>query len=97
MEDDEVRMALRDLQGWIYDAQKKEIRKEWKMKDFMSAVRFINKLAELAESEGHHPDVHLTGYRRMEIALSTHSIGGISSNDFIMAAKIDDLPKELKR
>ena len=51
---------------------------------------------ELAEDEGHHPDLHLVGYRHVAIELWTHAIGGLSENDFITAAKIDLLPLQLK-
>ena len=57
----------------------------------MQAVTCINKIADLAEAEAHHPDLHLTGYRNLEIAISTHAIGGLSENDFILASKIDVL------
>jgi len=66
------------------------------MKGFLSAVEFIEKIAQVAEAEDHHPDLHLTGYRKLAIELSTHAIGGLSENDFILAAKIDQLPRQLK-
>jgi len=66
------------------------------MKDFMAAVKFIGCIAEIAESENHHPDIHLTGYRKLKVVLSTHAINGLSQNDFILAAKINELPVELK-
>ena len=59
--------------------------------DFVKAVAVINAISELAESEQHHPDLHLTGYRHLKIVLTTHAIGGLSENDFIVAAKIDQL------
>ena len=60
-------------------------------KHFLEAIRLINEIAEVAESEQHHPDLHLTGYRNVRIELTTHAIGGLSENDFIVAAKIDEL------
>ena len=66
------------------------------MKDFMAAIALINSIAEIAEKEDHHPDLHLTGYRNLRIELSTHSIGGLCENDFILAAKINELPKQIK-
>ncbi len=66
------------------------------MKDFLAAVALIRRLADVAEEQDHHPDVHLTGYRRLSLVLSTHSIGGLSENDFILAAQIEALPKTLK-
>ena len=61
-------------------------------KDFMAGIEFFNRVAELAEAEGHHPDLHLEGYRHVWIELWTHAIGGLSENDFILAAKIDQIP-----
>ena len=53
-------------------------------------------VAALAEAEGHHPDLHLEGYRKVAIEISTHAIGGLSENDFILAAKINELPIQAK-
>ena len=63
----------------------------------MAGIKFFNAVAELAEDEGHHPDLHLEGYRNVWIELWTHAIGGLSENDFILAAKIDELPIEVKK
>ena len=85
-----ARLLLQDVQGWeLIDG--KIIRKTVKRKDFLDAVSLIQKIAQIAEAEDHHPDLHLTGYRKLTIELSTHAIGGLSENDFILAAKIDDL------
>jgi 4a-hydroxytetrahydrobiopterin dehydratase len=85
-----ARALLQDLQGWeLVDG--KVIRKGVKRKDFMDAVSVIGRIAQIAESEDHHPDLHLTGYKTLTIELSTHAIGGLSENDFIVAAKIDKL------
>ena len=62
----------------------------------MAGLRFFQAVAEVAEAEGHHPDLHLVGYRNVAIEIWTHAIGGLSVNDFILAAKIDGLPVELK-
>ena len=69
----------------------KKIKREFKFKDFKEALDFINKVGELAESENHHPDIFLHNYKKVDITLSTHAIGGLSGNDFILAAKIDKL------
>ena len=61
-------------------------------KELSSLLAMVKGLAELAEEEGHHPDLHLVGYRNVEIEIWTHAIGGLSENDFILAAKIDRLP-----
>ena len=93
---EEAKSKIAGLEGWQISSDGKSLFKEYLMKDFVSAVRFTNGIAEVAEKEDHHPDIHLTGYRKLRIELSTHSIGGISENDFILAAKIEKLPKDLK-
>lgn len=65
--------------------------REFTKKNFVDAVQFIQKIAEVAEAEGHHPDIHLTDYKQLRVELTTHAIGGLSVNDFILAAKIDTL------
>lgn len=87
---------LLNLPGWVLSPDAKSIHADYVMKNFRSAVDFINKIMEIAESENHHPDIHLTSYRNLAVELSTHAIGGLSENDFILAAKIDKLPKQLK-
>ena len=93
---DEVKMLLESLPGWNLTNDGQRIRREWVVKNFMAAMDFFNRVAELAEDEGHHPDLHLVGYRNAAIELWTHAIGGLSENDFILAAKIDQLPVELR-
>ena len=61
------------------------------MAGFTEALAFVNKVGEIAEAEDHHPDIRIHGYRNVDLDLSTHSIGGLSQNDFIMAAKINEL------
>ncbi len=87
---------LNVLEGWALGENGNAIQKTFVMKDFLSAVRLIQKIAEVAEGEDHHPDLHLTGYRKLRVELSTHAIKGLSENDFILASKIEALPKELK-
>ncbi|MEK6261141.1 MAG: 4a-hydroxytetrahydrobiopterin dehydratase [Planctomycetota bacterium] len=87
---------LAKLQGWTIAHQGERIRKEWVVKNFLAAMRFFEQVARVAEAEGHHPDLHLVGYRNVAIEIWTHAIGGLSENDFILAAKIDELPVELK-
>lgn len=74
------------------DGKNKKIERKFKFKDFKEAMSFINKVAPIAESEGHHPDIEIS-YNRVELELTTHAIGGLSPNDFIMAAKIDGILK----
>jgi 4a-hydroxytetrahydrobiopterin dehydratase len=93
---DEARDQLKDLDGWHLTHDGQRIRKEWKVKNFVAGLDFFNRVAAVAETDGHHPDLHLEGYRNVAIELWTHAIGGLSENDFILAAKIDQLPIELK-
>ena len=87
---------LQELSEWRLAGNAKRIEAGYRMKNFISAVKLIQKIAAIAEKEDHHPDIHLTGYRNLKIELSTHAIGGLSENDFILAAKISRLPKDLK-
>ena len=87
---------LKWIPGWQLSPDGLRIQRHWVVKDFMAAIDFFDRVAHLAEKEGHHPDLHLNGYRHVTIELSTHAIGGLSDNDFIMAAKINELPIELK-
>jgi 4a-hydroxytetrahydrobiopterin dehydratase len=79
------------LPGWRLSPAADRIRRDWQAKDFSAAIRFFTQVAEVAEAEGHHPDLHLENYRHVWIELWTHSVGGLSENDFILAAKIDRL------
>lgn len=94
--DAEAQAQLAKLSGWSLTNEGQRIRKEWVVKNFMAGMRFFNEVAEVAESEGHHPDLHIVGYRNVSIEIWTHAIGGLSENDFILAAKIDQLPVDLK-
>ena len=88
---------LKDIPKWQIASDGKGIYRELLMKNFMAAIKFINTVAAVAEQENHHPDIHLEGYRKLRINLSTHALGGLSENDFIVAAKINQLPVELKK
>ena len=85
-----IKEYLRQTPGWTVASDEKSICREYAMENFMAAIRAINRVAEIAEAQGHHPDVHLTGYRKLRIVLTTHALGGLSRNDFIVAAKIND-------
>ena len=94
---DEATEQLKNVEGWELNADGKSIAREYVTKNFMTAINFIGEVAAIAEGEDHHPDIHLTGYRNLKIDLSTHAIGGLSENDFIVAAKVNGLPIELKQ
>lgn len=68
----------------------KKISRTFTFKNFREAMRFVNRVAELAETEDHHPDI-ATFWNRVVLTLTTHAIGGLSENDFILAAKIDKI------
>lgn len=93
----EAEEQLRQLYGWRISADGKRIVKQWTMKHFMAAMNFFNHVAALAELDGHHPDLHLEGYRQVRIEIWTHAINGLSENDFVLAAKIDELPIQIAR
>ncbi len=79
---------LTQLSGWTLSEDGKAIRKEYKFKNFKEVIAYFNRIAEIAESENHHPDLRI-GYSRVGVELSTHAIKGISENDFILASKFD--------
>lgn len=86
----EIEPLLKEISGWnIID--NKQIEKDYSFKNFKQAVSFINKIAEIAEAEGHHPDIFLHNYKKVKVTLSTFAVHGLSENDFIMAAKIDTI------
>ncbi|MEK7176902.1 MAG: 4a-hydroxytetrahydrobiopterin dehydratase [Patescibacteria group bacterium] len=60
-------------------------------KDFKEALEFVNKVGEIAEREGHHPNITLFDYKKVKLELYTHSIGGLSENDFILASHINNI------
>lgn len=79
---------LGEVAGWSYDG--KVIAKTWSFKNYYETLAFVNALAWVVHGEDHHPDLSV-GYNRCRVEFSTHSIGGISENDFICAAKIEAL------
>jgi 4a-hydroxytetrahydrobiopterin dehydratase len=93
---DRIEVLLNVLPTWKLTEDGKRIRREWRVKNFVTVLDFFNRVGQVAEEEGHHPDLHLVAYRNVAIELWTHAIDGLSENDFIMAAKIEALPLELK-
>ena len=87
---------LAQVPEWQVTSDGKRIRREWRVKNFTTALDFFNRVGEIAESEGHHPDLHVVGYRNVAIEIWTHAVNGLTENDFILAAKIDQLKVELK-
>lgn len=91
---EEAQLQLKELPGWQLTHNGQRIRKDWKVKNFLAGLEFFEACGKLAEAESHHPDLHIEGYRNVWIEIWTHAIGGLSINDFILAAKIDQLPIE---
>lgn len=81
-------------QDWEFSDDKKSISLQFKLKSFIEAMNFVNKVAKVAEEQGHHPDIYIC-YNKVEITLTTHAIKGLSVNDFIMASKIELLDSSL--
>ncbi len=86
LSDDEIRQRLRDS-AWERDGD--AIAREWKLADFAAAITFVNRVAELAEEAGHHPDILVHGWNKVRLQLSTHSAGGLTDADFALAERID--------
>ena len=80
---------LKAVPGWQVVARYKQIEREYVFKDFVTTIKFINALAKIAQAEGHHPNLSLFNWNHLKVQLSTHAIGGLSDNDFILAARAD--------
>jgi 4a-hydroxytetrahydrobiopterin dehydratase len=93
---EEAASQLAQLPGWTLTHGGERIRKEWRVKDFAAGMEFLSRVTEVAEAEWHHPDLHLEGFRNVWIEIWTHAAGGLTENDFVLAAKIDALPVMLK-
>lgn len=84
----EAEELARQVPSWkLVDSRLEE---EFRFKDFGETMQFVNRVAQVAQEEDHHPDIEIS-YNKVHLTLSTHSIGGLSRNDFIVAAKIDRL------
>jgi 4a-hydroxytetrahydrobiopterin dehydratase len=81
---------LEDVPGWRIADDEKSITRTFKFGNFLETISFINAMAYIAEREDHHPDFS-AGYGHCEVSYTTHAIGGLSENDFICAAKINQL------
>src|ERR1035437_7793741 len=90
LDHEESEALLHEINGWklLNDSA---IEKTFEFKNFGDAIVFVNKVGEIAEKEGHHPDINLQNWRYVTLHLSTHAIDGLSDNDFILAAKIDNI------
>jgi len=85
-----ARPFLEQLPGWELALSNRAVKRRFAFKDFMAGIAFINKVAEVAEAEAHHPDI-MMGWGYVEVVFWTHTISGLHENDFIMAAKVNAL------
>ncbi|CAJ1961798.1 unnamed protein product [Sphenostylis stenocarpa] len=93
MTHDAARTLLPQIAEWnlVNEDDVLKLRRSWKVKTFTKGLEFFRIIADLAEAEGHHPDLHLVGWNNVTIEIWTHSVGGLTQNDFILAAKINEL------
>jgi 4a-hydroxytetrahydrobiopterin dehydratase len=88
--DAEITLALQDLDGWSHDTESRTISKTFTRSNFLDAVAFIQKAAEIAEAQDHHPDIFLHKYKHLTFTLTTHSAGGITQNDIDLAKSLNE-------
>ena len=89
----QAQTLLAEVPGW--DLADQTLSRTFRFKDFKEAMAFVNQVADLAEAEGHHPDIHIS-WNRVRLELTTHAIKGLSENDFILAAKTNALTPETR-
>jgi len=89
MKGEEIEKLLQQLEGWqVIDEH--HLQKIYRFKDFRESLEFVNRVGNLAEQQGHHPDICF-GWGKAEVTIWTHKIDGLSESDFVLAAKIDKL------
>jgi 4a-hydroxytetrahydrobiopterin dehydratase len=89
----EAERLLHQTPGWTLAEGGTRLRRAFEFRDFVEAMRFVNRVADLAEEQGHHPDIAIH-WNRVDLTLWTHKIGGLHENDFILAARIQRLLEE---
>jgi 4a-hydroxytetrahydrobiopterin dehydratase len=90
MPQDQVLEYMVDVPNWVLSEDGKKISREFKFADFIGAINFVERVADVAEMDNHHPDIHIH-YNKVALDLWTHAIGGLSENDFILASKINEV------
>jgi 4a-hydroxytetrahydrobiopterin dehydratase len=85
-----ARELLSSVPGWRLEQNATRLERRFEFRDFIEAMRFVNRVADLAEQEGHHPDIAVH-WNKVDLTLWTHKIGGLHENDFILAAKVNHL------
>ena len=90
MSSQEIKLYAKDVPKWQVASDEKKVTRVFTLKDFKEAIIFVNKVADLAEKEGHHPDMTIH-FNKVTVELWTHNAGGLFINDFIVAAKVDKI------
>ena len=89
MKGEEIAKLLQQLEGWqVIDEH--HLQRVYRFKDFRESLEFVNRVGNLAEQQGHHPDICF-GWGKVDVTIWTHKIDGLSESDFVLAAKIDKL------
>mgnify|MGYP001618129866 CR=1 FL=1 len=91
---DEIAPYLPQVAGWVLENDAKKISRTFLFDDFVKALKFVNAVGDIAENQSHHPDIFIS-YNRVTLTIFTHSIGALTENDFILAAKIDQLMQQI--
>jgi len=91
--EEEARGLLEVAPLWSLQEKGTRLSRRFEFRDFLQAMEFVNRVARIAEEEGHHPDIAIH-WNKVDLLLWTHKIGGLHENDFILAAKIDRLLDE---
>eukprot|EP00192_Tetraselmis_astigmatica_P017374 CAMPEP_0117651062 /NCGR_PEP_ID=MMETSP0804-20121206/1890_1 /TAXON_ID=1074897 /ORGANISM="Tetraselmis astigmatica, Strain CCMP880" /LENGTH=137 /DNA_ID=CAMNT_0005457011 /DNA_START=585 /DNA_END=998 /DNA_ORIENTATION=+ len=95
LSDADIDEKVKALPLWILSSDRKMLSRMFVAKSFVAALKFFNDVGEVAEQEGHHPDLHLTGYRNVQVDITTHAVGNaLTLPDFILAAKLDAIKVE---
>merc|ERR1712176_385743 len=90
----EADLLRKQVAGWQIEKVENDslrLKCDYKFKNFVKSLEFFQRIAEVAEAEGHHPDLHLVGWNKVTVEVWTHSVGGLTENDFILAAKINEI------
>ncbi|XP_041027151.1 pterin-4-alpha-carbinolamine dehydratase 2, mitochondrial [Juglans microcarpa x Juglans regia] len=93
MTEEAANELIRQVAGWnlVNESGMLKLNRSWRVKSFTKGLELFTRVAVVAEAEGHHPDLHLVGWNNVTIEIWTHAVGGLTENDFILAAKISEL------
>ncbi|XP_022723645.1 uncharacterized protein LOC111280474 isoform X2 [Durio zibethinus] len=91
MTEESASKLIPKVDGWslVNEGGTLKLRRSWKVKSFIKGLELFQLVADIAEAEGHHPDLHLVGWNNVTVEIWTHAVGGLTENDFILAAKIN--------